>query len=145
LLELCFYLLLRYHAFLVPNIGAWAIRRILQSKERVRLEFVWEKELFDPIVMHRWLIWSLGVGACCWLGAAGSFPGMCGMLVAWSSLSFSMEFYSHRGRLLLCRLPCKLSVCLQNSSSNQTSSSILLIFIFFVRLAKLLACNVVGI
>jgi hypothetical protein len=35
LLELCFYLLLRYHAFLVPNIGAWAIRRILQSKERV--------------------------------------------------------------------------------------------------------------
>ncbi len=79
------------------------------------------------------------------LGAAGSFPGMFGMLVTWSSLSFSMEFYPHRGRLLLCRLPCKLSLCLLNSSSSQTSSSILLIFIFFVRLAKLLACNVVGI
>jgi hypothetical protein len=100
LLELYFYLLLWYHAFLVPNIGAWAIRRILQSKERVDWSLFGKKNCLTQLwctddwfgVLGLELVVGWGLQghflACvvCWLlGAAFLFP--------WNSILTVGDYY----------------------------------------------------
>lgn len=100
LLELYFYLLLWYHAFLVPNIGAWPIRRILQSKERVDWRLFGKKNCLTQLwctdgwfgVLGLELVVGWGLQghflACvvCWLlGAAFLFP--------WNSILTVGDYY----------------------------------------------------